>query len=156
MTALAADELIQRVRAHVEAHKTRERATFTISGISALLAEYDRLAALSGMAEPVAWAFFDKKGYEHFLRTGDRGFISYISVIPEFVERKSKEHDVTLPLYATPPARADLSAGWQRWLPDISQWVDVREEDLEHYRAKGSRIRQVFAVQDQPEQGEQA
>lgn len=55
----------------------------------------------------------------------------------------------------TPPSRAYLSAGWQRWLPDISQWVDVREEDLEHYSAKGSRIRQVFAAQDQPEQGEQ-
>jgi hypothetical protein len=61
-------------------------------------------AALSGMAEPVAWAFFGRKGYEHFLRTGDRGFISDISVVPEFVERKSKEHDVTVPLFATPPA----------------------------------------------------
>lgn len=60
-------------------------------------------AAPVNAVEPVAWVFFSNYGYEHFLKTRDQGYISDISVIPAFLERKSKEHDITVPLYAGPP-----------------------------------------------------
>lgn len=59
--------------------------------------------AAPASAEPVAWVFFDRKGYENFLRTGDRGFISDISVVKDFLEQKSRSHEVTLPLYSGLP-----------------------------------------------------
>jgi len=53
---------IEKIRAHVEAHKDRERAMFTIAGVRALLAELDRLReALKPFAkEAEAWAGYDE------------------------------------------------------------------------------------------------
>lgn len=106
------DEIAERLWIEGSAHGWWATSHDTLSdfqhndplGYSEFMGIVDRiaLAAAPASAEPVAWAFFDQKGYEHFLRTGDRGFMSDISVVPDFVERKSKEHDITVPLYAGP------------------------------------------------------
>jgi hypothetical protein len=57
---MADTDQIEAIRAHVEKHKDRERAMFTVAGVSAILSELSRLTEaekrLRGALEPFASA----------------------------------------------------------------------------------------------------
>lgn len=138
MTDKPIEDVLAAMRKHIEMNKAKERAPFTVAGLSMVLAEIDRLRA--AQAEPVRWQRrSEEEGHGTWLLSQD----GWIDARPEDVEHYRARGDEIRALYAAPPApQADVPAGWQ--LVPIKPTDDMLDAALAVHEARDDEDKEFF------------